>query len=224
MNKIAILENRILEYAWGSRSYISSLTGKKTPSAKPQAEMWMGAHRKAPSIVNTENKKIPLDELIREHPVEILNRSAADKFSKELPFLFKVLAASKPLSIQAHPDKKQAAEGFNREEINKIPVDAPERNYRDKNHKPELICAISNMWLLKGFRHPLQILEFFSPFEKILNKPGNDFIKKLAASGNLKDFFKDLLYVDERTKNRLLDEMLNISEKLINSDPAYKWV
>lgn len=224
MNKISLLENEIFEYEWGSRSFISGLTGKKTPSADPQAEMWMGAHMKAPSIVNIENKKIPLDEMIRKHPVEILNKLAADKFSNELPFLFKVLAASKPLSIQAHPDKEQAVEGFGREETNKIPVDAPERNYRDKNHKPELICAISNMWLLKGFRDPSKIIDFFSPFEKVLNKTGNDFIKKLAGGGNLRGFYKDLLYMDKRTRTRLLDKILNISEKIVESDPAYEWV
>lgn len=224
MNKIALLENRILEYAWGSRSFISSLTGKETPSANPQAEMWMGAHIKAPSIVNIENKKLQLDKLISEHPAEILNSSTADKFSNELPFLFKVLAASKPLSIQAHPDKNQAVKGFSRENKKKIPVDAPERNYRDKNHKPELICALSNMWLLKGFRHPSQIIKLFSPFEKVLNKAGTDFIKESAAGGNLKEFLKNLLYLNERQKNKLLNEIKNIPEKVIESDPAYKWV
>lgn len=224
MNKIALLENQILEYAWGSRTFISSLTGKETPSANPQAEMWMGAHTKAPSILKIENNKIQLHKLISKHPVETLNSYVAEKFSKELPFLFKVLAASKPLSIQAHPDKIQAVEGFKRENLNKIPIDAPERNYRDKNHKPELICALSNMWLLKGFRHPSQIMELFGPFEKVLNKKVIHSIKEPDAVENLKGFLKILLYLDEGEKNNLLNEIKNISEKVIESNPAYKWV
>jgi len=224
MNKITILENKILEYAWGSRTFISSLIGKDAPSSHPQAEMWMGAHMKAPSTVNIERKKIPLNELIKEYPVEILGKMTAEKFSNELPFLFKVLAASKPLSIQTHPDKKQAVEGFNREETSKIPVDSPERNYRDKNHKPELICAITNMCLLKGFRHPIQIKEYFSPFEKILDKEGIDIIKELAAGGNLENFYKKFISLNQVTSNGLLEEILNISEENAGSDPAYKWV
>lgn len=224
MNKIALLENAILEYEWGSRSFISSLLGKDSPSSHPQAEMWMGAHIKAPSIAKVENNKIPLDELIGEYPVEILGKPTAEKFSNELPFLFKVLAASKPLSIQAHPDKKQAGKGFNREEINKIAIDSPERNYRDNNHKPELILAFTNMSLLKGFRHPDKIKEYFRPFEKILNKTGIDFIKNLATHCSLNIFFKDLMHLEDAAKKRLLKEILDISDRIIESNQVYKWV
>jgi len=224
MKSIVILENEILEYAWGSKFFISRLTGKNTPFTNPQAEMWMGAHKKAPSIVNVKNKKIPLNELIREYPDAILGRSTTYRFSKELPFLFKVLAASKPLSIQAHPDKHQAEKGFSQENINKIPNDAPERNYRDKNHKPELLCALTNMWILKGFRHPDEIIDLFRPFDNTLNKTGANFIKNLIPDGDIKGFFKDLLYIDEEIKNTLLDDMYHILERIIETNPVYKWV
>ncbi|MCK4466938.1 MAG: hypothetical protein KAU60_01150, partial [Desulfobacterales bacterium] len=103
MKTISILKNTVQEYAWGSYTAIAELLGKKSPSATPQAELWMGAHPKAPSMVKYGGKWISLLELIKNNPKDILGKEVAQKFNNTLPYLFKVLAAAKPLSIQAHP-------------------------------------------------------------------------------------------------------------------------
>jgi len=112
---ICPLGNPIREYAWGSRSAIAELLGQPTPSPRPQAEIWMGAHPKDPSRARCRGGWVPLPDLIRENPAGLLGEPAAARFGGELPFLFKVLAAAQPLSIQAHPDREQAREGFERE-------------------------------------------------------------------------------------------------------------
>ena len=189
MKRICVLENEILEYDWGSRYFIPELLGLIPPFEKPRAEMWMGSHRKAPSKAILDGIRIPLYELIQKYPEDILGDMISKKFSGELPFLFKVLSASRPLSIQAHPDKQKAVLGFDRENRMGIAIDAPERNYRDKNHKPELICALTTMWALKGFRDPQSILELFEPLIMISSRCGIDILKKQPDQDGLKLFF-----------------------------------
>ena len=99
-----ILQNPIQEYAWGSVTAIAELLGTTNASNKPQAELWMGAHPKGPSRVEHNRKRISLTELIDNNPEAILGKTIAQKFDNTLPYLFKVLAAAKPLSIQAHPN------------------------------------------------------------------------------------------------------------------------
>ena len=168
MKHIGLLENVIQEYSWGSLSAIPDLLDKPASSIKPQAEMWMGAHPKAPSLVKTGKDKIPLNTLIDKYPIDILGDIVADGFSDKLPFLLKVLAAAKPLSIQAHPSKMHAEQGFERENQLGIPLDAGDRNYKDSNHKPECICALTDFHALYGFR---RIPDMLRLFEKILPKP-----------------------------------------------------
>ncbi|MGQ0506362.1 MAG: mannose-6-phosphate isomerase, class I [Myxococcaceae bacterium] len=153
-----LLENTIQPYAWGSRTALSELMGRPSPSATPEAELWMGAHPLAPSKVAGEGT---LMELIARSPETVLGRDAAAKFGGKLPFLMKVLAAQDPLSLQAHPNLKQAQEGFERENLRGIPLSAPHRNYKDSNHKPELLCALTPFDALCGFRPALKTLELF---------------------------------------------------------------
>ena len=158
------LENPILEYAWGSRSAIQELLGRETDGRTPWAELWMGAHPKAPSRVVTNGDTIPLNTLIDRHPEAILGNTVAGAFGGTLPFLLKVLAADQPLSIQAHPDRHLAEEGFERENRLRIPIDAPHRNYRDRWPKPEIICAVKPFYGLNGFRKAAETRELFRTF------------------------------------------------------------
>jgi len=155
--KIYRLDNPIREYAWGSETFISNLLGIPSPAPAPQAELWLGSNPQAPSLVREGKRVISLRELILEDPVEMLGEQAAERFSDTLPFLLKVLSAARPLSIQAHPDIEQAREGFERENAAGIPLDALNRNYKDPNHKPELICALTPFELMSGFRDPREI-------------------------------------------------------------------
>jgi mannose-6-phosphate isomerase len=140
---------------------IASLLGQHNPPGNPQAELWMGAHPGAPSMAVLDNAVLPLHELIAQDPISMLGESTVNAFGPHLPFLFKLLAAAKPLSIQAHPNLVQAREGWDRENAAGIPLGSAERNYKDPNHKPEILCALTPFRAMCGFRAPVDILRLF---------------------------------------------------------------
>lgn len=152
MKNLYPLRNPIREYAWGSKTAISELLGRPA-SDVPQAELWLGAHPSAPSELDDGGVWQPLDRWAAEHREELLGPQVAGRWP-HLPFLLKILAADKPLSIQAHPDAQQAESGFAAEEAAGVPRDARERNYPDNRHKPELIFALTPFSVLRGFREP----------------------------------------------------------------------
>ena len=145
------LVNTVRPYAWGSTRALAELLGQE-PTGAPQAELWMGAHPGAPSLVDRGTGPRALDELIAADPVGELGPAVLERFGPRLPFLFKVLAVGQALSVQVHPTLEQARAGFADEEARGIPLDAPERTYRDRNHKPEMVCALSDFEALCGFR------------------------------------------------------------------------
>lgn len=164
------LENSIRQYAWGSKTALARLQGR--PAAQePEAELWIGAHSHGPSAVTVAGRRVTLDRLVAERPAETLG-PVAQRFEGALPFLLKVLAVAEPLSIQAHPTLAQAAAGFAREEAAGIAADAPQRSYRDRNHKPEVVVALEPYWLLSGFR----------PYETIAHRLGTIGVPALQAA------------------------------------------
>ena len=151
------LECPIRHYDWGSRSALGRLLGRPA-SGLPEAELWMGAHPMAPSVARVGSRRVPLDRLIAGHPAETLGHAAPDGHDATLPFLFKVLALGKPVSVQAHPTRARAVRGFEAEQRAGVPLDAPHRSYRDRGHKPEVMVALEPMVVLSGVR-PLQEIE-----------------------------------------------------------------
>ncbi|MEE8316846.1 MAG: mannose-6-phosphate isomerase, class I [Syntrophobacteria bacterium] len=224
MRKIGLLKNIIQEYAWGSRTAILELLGQSVPADKPQAELWMGTHPKAPSQVFADGLWRSLPEVIQESPEETLGQEVAARFSNKLPFLFKVLAAAKPLSIQAHPDKEQAGQGFARENELGIPLDAPHRNYRDDNHKPEIICALTPFWALNGFR---KIEETLSLLEEARIPGLAEIVSSLRSHPNrdgLKKFFKDLMTTDSGKQRKIVEQAVNSAEKRTHEESVWTWM
>ncbi|MFJ6214613.1 mannose-6-phosphate isomerase, class I [Streptomyces sp. NPDC092296] len=147
------LVNTVRPYAWGSTTAIPELLGQE-PTGEPQAELWMGAHPGAPSRVDRGDGECSLAEVIAADPKAELGTATLERFGPTLPFLLKVLAAGHALSVQVHPTLEQAQAGFADEEARGVPLDAPHRNYKDANHKPEMICALSDFDGLCGFRAP----------------------------------------------------------------------
>jgi mannose-6-phosphate isomerase len=145
------LEGTIQQYAWGGYEYLAGLTGV-VPDGRPRAELWAGAHPGAPSTVVIDRVRVPLTDLIARAPEAVLGAATLARFGPELPYLLKVLDVRAMLSIQAHPTRQQAREGFAREDAAQVPRNAPNRNYRDPNHKPEAQVALTEFWLLYGFR------------------------------------------------------------------------
>jgi mannose-6-phosphate isomerase len=142
------LVGRVRPYAWGSRTGIAAIQGRP-PSGTPEAELWYGAHPEDPSLVEGDGTLL---ELIDADPVSRLGAATVETYGPRLPFLLKLLAADQPLSLQVHPDLAQAQAGFAAEEAAGVPRDAPDRNYVDPNHKPELMVAVSECLALCGFR------------------------------------------------------------------------
>lgn len=223
MNTICVLENPIQEYVWGSRTAIADLLGTRATDV-PQAELWIGAHPKAPSLVEYGGRKIPLTELIERFPVEILGADAASRFNGRLPYLLKVLAAEKPLSIQAHPNKMQAEAGFERENRLGIALTAPDRNYRDANHKPECICALTPFWALRGFRPVSEMLPLLSQLCPVGLQTELAALEGSDGPEALKAFFYRLITLNAAQKQQLIAEIVSNAKKIASPTPCHNWV
>ena len=156
--RMDLLDNVIKPYAWGSRTALAEMLGQPSPSRTHQAELWMGAHPGGPSRLRRASAVRTLLEAIQSAPERELGPVLARRFGKDLPFLLKVLAAEQPLSLQTHPSLAQAREGHARENALGVPLTAPHRNYKDANHKPELLCALSPVEALCGFREAKETL------------------------------------------------------------------
>ena len=224
MLRICTLKNTIQPYAWGSYTAIPELLGTQSDSVTPQAELWMGAHPKAPSRVSVDGRLESLKLLIDKNPIDILGPKVAARFQNELPYLFKVLAAAKPLSLQAHPSATQARDGYEREDKLGISLDSPERNYRDANHKPECICALTPFWALHGFRSIPEIitlagrlrLEVMESLLKILrDHPGKE---------GLKSFFRTLMILPSAQKRHLTKQAANVAREISEEKNVYRWI
>jgi mannose-6-phosphate isomerase len=146
-------------YDWGSRHAIADLFGW-VATDEPMAELWFGAHPEGSARLTGDRRPSTLAELIEADPHEMLGPAVAEDFGPRLPFLLKILAADTPLSLQVHPSAAQARAGFADETARGVPRSAPERNYRDDNHKPELLCAITEFWALSGFRRVVDTVRF----------------------------------------------------------------
>ncbi|MEU8865789.1 mannose-6-phosphate isomerase, class I [Streptomyces umbrinus] len=185
------LDNTIRPYAWGSTTAIPHLLGVE-PTGEPQAEMWMGAHPGAPS----RTLRGPLTEVIDEAPEKELGPAAVAKFGPRLPFLLKLLAAGAPLSLQVHPDLAQAREGYEDEERRGVPIDAPHRNYKDANHKPELICALTEFDGLCGFRAPAEAADLLAALDVDSLKPYVDLLHAHPEEAALREVLTAVLSAD----------------------------
>ncbi|MFI7344434.1 mannose-6-phosphate isomerase, class I [Streptomyces sp. NPDC050085] len=185
------LTNTIRPYAWGSTTAIPHLVGAE-PTGEPQAEMWMGAHPGAPS----RTERGPLNEVIDADPAAELGEEAVAKFGPRLPFLLKLLAAGAPLSLQVHPNLQQAKEGYEEEERRGVPITAPDRNYKDANHKPELICALTPFDGLCGFRAPEEAAELLEGLGVDSLKPYADLLRAHPEEAALREVLTAVLSAD----------------------------
>ncbi|MFC9328367.1 mannose-6-phosphate isomerase, class I [Kitasatospora sp. NPDC057015] len=212
------LVNTVRPYAWGSVTAIPELLGQQ-PTGGPQAELWMGAHPGAPSRADRGDGPRALDELIAADPQGELGAATVARFGTGLPFLFKVLAAGIPLSIQAHPTLEQARTGFAAEEALGIPADAPHRNYRDANHKPELICALDEFDGLCGFRRPADAARLMAALDVPALTPLIDLLRREPASDALREALATVLSMDGDTAAPIVRATADAVDKAAAGDP-----
>ena len=148
---IRLLKGKVRNYSWGGDQFIPALLQLDNSKHEPFAEYWMGAHPSAPSTLVAKEASQSLDQLIQTSPEKYLGSKVQSEFH-ELPYLFKVLDVKQMLSIQVHPSKAEAEKGFDLEEASGKPITDPTRNYKDRNHKPEVMIALSDFYLLHGFK------------------------------------------------------------------------
>jgi len=167
-------------YDWGSKDLVPNFFGLET-SSKPIAEIWFGTHPLGESEIIGESK------------------SLSESLGKKLGFLVKILSADRSLSIQVHPNSKQAKDGFHLEQSKGIALEDPKRNYKDSSHKPEAIIALTPFQALCGFRPTADLIKVVAEFGK--SEPEFASIaKRLSNGAPLAEIFQSLIENTELAK------------------------
>jgi mannose-6-phosphate isomerase len=195
------LKGKVQHYAWGGYEYIPSLLSINNPEKKPFAEYWLGAHPNHPSVIRSGAEENSLDQFINSYP-EVLGAAVQKQFNS-LPFLLKVLDVRQMLSIQVHPDKMSAEFGFNKENELGIPLTAANRNYKDDNHKPEMMVALSDFWLLHGFKPADKLIETLSAI------PDFVFLVDEFQSKGYKALYEKVMLMDQQEVNKILKPVID---------------
>lgn len=221
MQKAYKLLGKHRHYDWGGTKFIPNLMQVENKENLPYAEYWMGAHSSAPSQIETSNGIENVDEFIQKNSLIILGKKTNSTFGT-LPYLFKILDVSKMLSIQVHPTKANAILGFDKENAQGIALDAPHRNYKDQNHKPEVMVALSDFWLLHGFLPPEQLttaLKEYACFRELI-----PFFKANDYKG-LYHYFMNLTTIQSDLILRpLLTEAVKlVNDKLVSKAHPHWW-
>ena len=204
MNTAYKLQGIHRHYEWGGNAFIPQLMHVDNAIGKPFAEYWMGAHPSAPAMVENAEGLMALDQMIQENKVAFLGAKTAAQFGA-LPYLFKILDVEKMLSIQVHPSKENAKKGFSKEQQAGVPIDASNRNYKDQNHKPEVMVALSDFWLLHGFMPAIALKERLSslaPLQILLPEFGQD---------DYAGLYSHFMRLDQTATDKILKPLLEIA-------------
>lgn len=221
------LEPSIRHYAWGSHESLAIIRGMPFPTLEPEAELWIGAHDHDPALVPNVGR---LNQLIANDPKRFLGSLTVEKFGPRLPFLLKVLAIERPLSLQVHPNLEQAQAGFADENRKGVEKSSSERTFVDDNHKPELVAAISDFYAFMGFREVADLTALVELFvasgalrlrDRILN-----LLKNMAETRGFREVLEGLL--GQPDDAIFVEETIHAAEKIAMSDSTYaasaKWL
>ena len=221
-DKIFKLKGKVQNYAWGGFEYIPHWLGVENKEHKPFAEYWMGAHPSASSVLEVNGKDEALKTLIDDSPEDFLSEATIDKFN-ELPYLFKILDVKDMLSIQVHPTKEEAEKGYAAEDAAGVPLNAPNRNYKDKNHKPEVMVALGDFWLLHGFKTKEKLLA------TLQGEPEFSGYDAIFTQNGYKGLYKHVMEMPQTEVNALLKPLVNreltkkANNELMKPQPGW-WV
>lgn len=210
------LVHSVQSYPWGSATAIPEMLGLP-PRDEPTAELWLGAHPGAPSSVRTADGDVPLDRFVTGDPHGLLGEDVVARFGASLPYLLKVIAAERPLSLQVHPHLDAARAGWAAEEAAGVPVADARRNYKDPNHKPELVYALTTFEAMCGFRAPRRAAELLAGLDAPLARDLSQVLRDEPTYRGIRSAFRRLLEpelrpsgeevhaVAEACRRRLLD-------------------
>ncbi len=227
MKKIFPIKGAIQNYAWGGKEFIPDLMRLRNADSQPFAEVWLGAHQRGPAQLIVDGEEMSLKDFLEKNP-EALGEKVINKFGKRLPYLFKVLDVNKMLSIQTHPTKEAAEIGYYAEEKTGIPITAFNRNYKDDNHKPEVMVAMTEFWLLHGFKSLEAIEEVLKsvPEFKMLLEYYQRILHK-EVDNKLFHFYKNLMEMSQKTVDEILQPLAErlsldfVVKKLPKNSPDY---
>ena len=191
---------KVQHYDWGGKKFIPDLIGEYTKN-NHYAEYWLGAHLKAPSIIKTKKGNISLDFFLSQNLSQNLGVSVANIYGR-LPYLFKVLDVDKMLSIQVHPTKDSAEKGFENENKMGIPITANNRNFKDRNHKPELMVALSDFWLLHGFLERKKLIKNLEETKEL------HFLLKTFQENDYFELYKKVMEFTQAEVNEILNPLV----------------
>lgn len=221
-HSILKLQGKVQHYEWGGYTFLPELLGIKNEENLPFAEYWLGVHHSAPAQVSIHNQWVALQELIDNEPASTLSDFVQHHFGN-IPYLLKVMDVREMLSIQVHPSKENAIAGFDRENRAGIPLNASARNYKDQNHKPEFMLAISEFWLLHGFKQKEDL-------EQILNEVIEfQILLPLFRKEGLQSLYCFIMEMEQQSINDLLlplvkREIRKKQEGLLTKEHPGWWV
>ncbi|MFK8008581.1 MAG: mannose-6-phosphate isomerase, class I [Saprospiraceae bacterium] len=227
MKKVFPIKGAIQNYAWGGKEFIPKLMRLQSADNQSFAEVWLGAHQRGPAQLDMDGKEMSLKEFLEKNP-KALGEKVINKFGKRLPYLFKVLDVQKMLSIQTHPTKEAAEIGFVREEKAGISITAFDRNYKDDNHKPEVMVAMTEFWLLHGFKSMEAIEEVLKsvPEFKMLLEYFQRILQK-EVDNKLFHFYKNLMEMSQTMVDEILQPLAErlsldfVIKKISKKNPDY---
>ncbi|HEU0228862.1 MAG TPA: mannose-6-phosphate isomerase, class I [Arachidicoccus soli] len=210
---IFLLKGKVQNYAWGGTDFIAQLLNLENKEKKPIAEYWMGAHPSASSTIFMNNEEVSLNEIINKNPDKYIGAKVNQKFG-ELPYLFKILDVKEMLSIQVHPSKTEAEKGFDAEEEAGILITDTKRNYKDRNHKPEVMVALSEFWLLHGFltRERLSaVLQSIPEFQTLI---------PIFEKDGYKALYREVMEMPQSEVDKLLEPLVQRELKSQTNDKS----
>jgi mannose-6-phosphate isomerase len=214
---------KVQHYAWGGYYYLPKLLNIPVKKGETYAEFWLGTHeRGSAELKNGSDQPVSLKEYIEAFPLQTLGEQAYRLFGR-LPFLLKVLDVKDMLSIQVHPSKENAQSAFEAENASGIDLAAPERNFKDDNHKPELMLALSEFWLLHGFKNPKVL-------QGILREiPELHFLVPVFGGDNYKKLYKHVMEMPQNQVDRHLKTLVervipHYQNGKLNKDKEDFWV
>lgn len=222
-DRVLPVTGKVQHYAWGGYYYLPKLLNIPVKKGENYAEFWLGTHERGSSeLKNGADHPVSLKDYIEAFPVQTLGEEAARVFG-HLPYLLKVLDVKDMLSIQVHPSKSDAQREFEAENLQGIELTSPQRNYKDDNHKPELMLALSEFWLLHGFKNPKTL-------QGILREiPELHFLVPVFGGDNYKKLYRHVMEMPQGQVDRHLKTLVerivpHYQAGKLNKDKEDFWV
>jgi len=222
MDFIAQLTGTVKHYDWGGYSFIPSLLNLPNKEKIPFAEYWLGVHPQAECEVIMSDGSI---HLLRDYFTTLSPTAMGDYVARRfgtLPYLLKALDVKDMLSIQVHPSKTDAMKDFAAEIEKGIPLDSPHRNYKDDNHKPELMVAMGEFWLLHGFKTEAKIKRTLKEILELT------FLLTLFEKSGYKGLYTTIMEMPQEEVNARLQPLIDriiplFKEEKLNRAQADYW-